>query len=277
MSFVKVNLKNVPIVLFILAFALVLLLITVGKFLPSFVELCCVVILMIIAVSCFALLFRPSIIFPNISDERYRVNYLLMQMCSSFMSLLLAIYSSSVQSFHMHLLSSLALLISILAFSLLPVVRCYKKYALSLRDLLIGLRLVITTSERAVNYILGKLVFWFIILMPSSIIISYLIAEARITVIPFSTLVLLISYIAVVIVVSVEMWHEFPKSFLTFIFLIFILYWYILLTSAISDRKLLEYNPDTLFYNAVATLGFLFFYMSIVASTKCRNEAATSV
>jgi len=291
MSFVKVNLKNVPIAFFIFALILVLLLNIIGRLLPPFVELCYVVILTIIVACCFALLFLLPIIFPNRSDRRYRVNYLIVYMTSLLTSWLLAIYSSSVQSFLMHLLSSLALLIFILTSSLLLVMECYEKYVLSWRDLLIGLRLVVTTSERSVSYILGKLTFWFTFSMPASIIISYLLTEAHlinIRQIPFNTLVYLILNIIVVIAVFMETIFEFPKLFpriskmlgrgfyvlATIIFIISAIYLYELLTS--NNQKLLEYSPST-FYSAIASLSYIFFFIAMVASTTCRNEVATSV
>jgi len=197
----------------ILTLPVMLLSIIVGPF-SSFVELCCVVILMIIVIICFGLLFLLPIIFPNLNDKRYRVNYLIVYTASFLASWILAIYPPHVQSFLMHLLSSLALLIFILASSLLPAMKCYEKYALSWRDLLIGLGLIGRASERIVNFILGKLTFWFIFLMPASIIISYLLTEAfNIQQIPFNMLVFLVLNFVTVIAVSVEMLREFPKSF----------------------------------------------------------------
>jgi len=283
MSFTKASLKNAPIVFSISVFALIFLFNIIGRHLPSFAEFCCFVILTIIVTSCFALLFRFPIISSNLNDVRYCASYLIACM---FTSLLLAIYSpssvqSGIQSFIMHLLSSLALLISILASSLLPIIICYEKCTLSWRDLFRGLKLVMTVSEKVINHVLGKLAFCFIFLMPASIIISYLLVEAylltgaRINNISFSTLVLSVLYFVVAIAVSVEIWHKLSKSFLSFVLFISIYYLYILSTSITSSNQKLEYSPNT-FYTAIAVLGLLFILVSIVASAKCRNEVATS-
>jgi len=291
MSFVKETLRNVPTVFLAILTSAIMLLITIGRLFSSFVELCCVIILMIIAVSYFALLFLLPIIFPNLGDRRYRVNYLIVYTMSFLTSWFSAIYSPSVQSFLMHLLSSLALLIFILTSSLLPVMECYKKYTLSWRDLLIGLKLVRRASERTVNYILGKLTLYSISLMPASIIISYLLTEAHlinIQQIPFNTLVYLILNIIVIISVFMETFREFPKLFpgiskmlgrgfyyiLALITLIIsATYLYELFTS--YNQKFLEYSPST-FYGAITLLSFLFFFMAMVTPTMCRDEATAS-
>jgi len=180
MSLVKETLRNISTIFLMILTLPITLLSIVGGLFSSFVELCCIIILMIIAVSSFALLFLFPILFPNPSDKRYRVNYLIAYMTSFLVSWILAIYPPHVQSFHMHLLSSLALLIFVLLSSLLPAMRCYEKYALSWKDLLIGLEHVRKTSEEIIDYIIGKLTLYFILLMPVSIIISYLPTEAHI-------------------------------------------------------------------------------------------------
>jgi len=234
---------------------------------------------------CFALLFLFPRLFPNLNYKRYRHIYLATYFLFLIASCFLAVYSPSVQSLFTHLLSALVLLILILASSLLPVMMCYDKYALSWRDLLIGLRLVITTSERIFIYILEKWAFWFIFLIPLSIISSYLLAEARIINIPFSTLVPLLLFSATTIAVAVEIWRKFSKSLslilalLLFVFTFNVILYtlYNLLTLAGSHRELLEelleFSPKT-FYAAIAMQFLLIFFsiMLILESPKCREK-----
>jgi len=191
-------------------------------------------------------------------------------------------------------LAALAMYVAVVSF--LPVMACYEKSSLSLKNLLTGLKMIKITSEKLIIRLLEKASSYAIIIAPLSIAISYLLidlgivdAQTEFGIFALRNFFFLIGatyYIEVVYELSkmipkiIRVDQPSRRELLGVAFyyaaapVVFVIPAYYVMV--LLEFRELNYTPET-FNNALNALVALFFFLATITAIDCRLKKAKNV
>jgi len=195
---------------------------------------------------------------------------------------------------HIPLLLKFAALIGYVAVtSFLPIMVCYEKFSLSLKNILTGLKMIKITSEKLIIRLLEKAFSYAIIIAPLSVAVSYLLIDLGMvnTQTEFSTFALRNFFILIGGAFYIEVVYKLSKMLPKIIKVVQLSKWEILgvvfyyvaspmvfvipayYVLVLLEFREVNYTPET-FNNALNVLVVLFFFLATITAIDCRLKKA---
>jgi len=195
----------------------------------------------------------------------------------------------------LHLLRFAALIGYVAVISFWPIMACYEKPSLSLKNLLTGLKMIKITSEKLIIRLLEKASSYAIIIAPLSVAVSYLLIDLGMvnTQTEFSTFALRNFFILIGGAFYIEVVYKLSKMLPKIIKvdqlskreilgvayyaaspIVFVIPAYYVLV--LLEFREVNYTPET-FNNALGALVVLFFFLATITAMDCRLKKAKNV